>query len=548
MRQDISGWRTRLTDELIARYTASGDWQNTTIAGLAIEKARETPDQVAVHAYGGDDLTYGQALAQGYRLVHVLRQMGLNPGDTISMQLPNWTETVVIDLAAAALGLVINPIIPIYRDAEVGYILKDAGSKVMFVPEEFRGIRFVEMMDRLRKDLPGLEQVIPVRASENGATSFAELLAQAPASVPVLPEVDPNAVKFLMYTSGTTGRPKGVLHTHNTMQRVINVTTGYWGLGKGDLMFMPSPVTHITGYLCGIELPFGSPVRTVFMDRWDAGQALDCITRYGATVTVSATPFLQELAEQAQARKQGLPSLKKFCCGGAAVPPALIRFSREAFDNCVAFRAYGSTEAPLTTQGFIQPEELELAAETDGRIHGYEVRVIDQNGQYLPQGQEGEIVSRGPSSMVGYADPEQCALAYDNNGFFLTGDLGYITPEDGIVITGRIKDLIIRGGENLSAKEIEDVLHQHPAIHESAVVSMPDARLGEGVCAYLVLEKGAPEPAVREIIEFVIRHGLARQKAPDRLEMVADLPRTASGKIRKDVLRRMIRERLAAQA
>lgn len=548
MREDISGWRTRLTDELIARYTASGDWQNTTIAGLAAEKARATPDQVAVHAHGGDDLTYGQALEQAYRLVHVLRRMGLKPGDTISMQLPNWTETVAIDLAAAALGLVINPIIPIYRDTEVSYILRDARSKVMFVPEEFRGIRFVEMMGRLRKDLPGLEQVIPVRANAGRQASFAELLAQAPATVPVLPEVDPNAVKFLMYTSGTTGRPKGVLHTHNTMQRVINVTTGYWGLGKGDLMFMPSPVTHITGYLCGIELPFGSAVRTVFMDRWDAGQALDCITRYGATVTVSATPFLQELAEQAKARNQGLPSLKKFCCGGAAVPPALIRSAREVFDNCVAFRAYGSTEAPLTTQGFIQPEELELAAETDGRIHGYEVRVSGQDGQYLPQGREGEIVSRGPSSMVGYADPEQCALAYDKNGFFRTGDLGYLTPEDGIVITGRIKDLIIRGGENLSAKEIEDVLHQHPAIHESAVVSMPDARLGEGVCAYLVLEKGASEPAVREIVEFVIRQGLARQKAPDRLEIVADLPRTASGKIRKDVLRQMIKDRLAAQA
>lgn len=544
MRQDISGWQTRLSDQLIEEYVANGAWKNTTIAQRAVAKALSTPEKIAVYAHQGEDLTYGKALEQAYRLVHVLQGMGLQAGDCISMQLPNWIETIVIDIAAAAMGLVINPIIPIYRDAEVSFILGDAGAKVVFIPEQIRSINYVEMMDRLAPELPNLQQVVVVRPQTKQKPAFDKLLAAAPTGKPSLAKVDPNAVKFLMYTSGTTGRPKGVLHTHNSMQRVIDVTTGYWGLGENDLMFMPSPVTHITGYLCGVELPFCSEVRTLLMDRWNATEAVESINSYGATVTVSATPFLQELVDQAEAKGTGLPTLKKFCCGGAAVPPDLIHRAKRVFDNCMAFRAYGSTEAPLTTQGFIEPEEQELAAETDGKIHAYEVRVIDNDGNYLPQGEEGEIVSKGPSSMVGYGDPEQCASAYDDNGFFLTGDRGYITPEHGIVITGRIKDLIIRGGENLSAKEIEDVLHQHPQIHESAVVSMPHERLGEGVCAYLVLEQGAKNISREEIVEFLTGKGLARQKAPDKLVVIDVLPRTASGKIRKDLLREKIRQEI----
>lgn len=524
---------------------SGGDWQAEPLAVLARRHADRTPDAIAFLNRDQHPGTYAALLMDAEALAVGLWDLGLRPGDVISFQLPNWMEAVLVDMAASLLGLVCNPIVPIYRGAEVGLILADCKSRLIFIPDSYRGFDYTAMLEGLRPALPDLRHVVHVRAGNRPLTL--EGLMQAGRGRRIdWPNVPADTLKLMMYTSGTTGRPKAVMHDHRSIARVSHIFMGYWGLKPGDLMLMPSPVTHITGYSNGIELPFTEGTRTLFMERWNADEAVSLIDRHGVNITIGATPFLQELLEAAERAGSRLPSLKIFACGGAAVPPDLIRRANALFERGRAFRVYGSTEAPLITQGCMGADELEMAAITDGKVIDYDIRIVDEAGQPLGRGQDGEILVRGPSLFMGYADEAQTREAMDTDGYFRTGDIGHLTPAGAIVITGRKKDLIIRGGENLSAKDIEDVLHQHPAVQEVAAVSMPHARLGETVCVYVVPQPGAA-PDLDSITRHVAAAGLARQKFPERVELVPDLPRTASGKVRKDILRQRIAAQIAAE-
>lgn len=548
MRKDVSGWQVRLDEALIERYTASGDWPGKTLAEFAEDLARRDPDRVT-HVFGAQRCTVSELLAEAELLAAGLQRRGLVAGDVVSFQLPNWREAVVIDLATTMLGLVVAPIVPIYRDAEVAFMLADAGVKAAFFPTNYRGFDYAAMMQGLAPTLPGLRLLCSVRG-EPGGDSYEAMIGEGK-RLTERPKVDANAVKMILYTSGTTGRPKGVLHTHNTgplrLRRAFeNWSRGSAVAGLDNILLMASPVTHVTGQ-SGMEIPFCSNTRTVFMERWNAVEALDLIDAEQVTASVGATPFLHELLSAAEAGGRRLPSLQVFACGGAEVPPALICKSYEVLEQCRAFRVYGSSEVPLTTLGFAGVGEMEMAASTDGQIADYEVRILDDEGNRLSVGQEGEICVRGPSMFLGYGDPEATAASFDADGFFATGDLGRVTSEGAIVITGRKKDLINRGGEKVSAKEVEDILHRMPAIKEAAVVAMPHARLGETLCAYVIAQPGAGLD-LDALLAFVAASGVARQKYPEHLVVVDDFPRTASGKIRKDRLRADIRERQQAKA
>ncbi|MDE0781355.1 MAG: AMP-binding protein, partial [Alphaproteobacteria bacterium] len=453
-----------------------------------------------------------------------------------------------IDLACAMLGLVCNPIIPIYRDSEVSYILKDAEAKAVFIPTTFRKFDYADMIARHRSELLALEHVITVRGEADGATSFEALLAEGNPDEFVRTRVDPNAVKLIMYTSGTTGRPKGVLHSHNTIDTEIQAVAKFLSLDDSDVILMPSPVSHITGYLYGIQMPFTLNAPAVFMETWNAHQAADKIDDHGVTFTIAATVFLQELTDFAVKNGRDLKSLRYFPSGGAPVPPEVIYRAHKAFARCVCSRVYGSTEAPTVTLGVSCRDEEELGATTEGYIVGHEVKIIDPaTGAEVQTGEEGEILSRGPEMCLGYAAAEHNAEAFEPDGFFHTGDLATMTVDGVMVITGRSKDLIIRGGENISPREVEDALHEHPAIHEAAVVAMPHPRMGETGCAYLVLQDGA-ELTFDNLIAFLSKTGMAKQKYPERIEVIESFPRTASGKIRKNVLRDEVAEKLAREA
>lgn len=539
LRKDLGGWQVRWDEDMVRRAVAEGSWPQKTVAEFARERTQAHPSRTLI-TEAGRQYSCSELYAGALRLACFFSSRGLVPGDVVSFQLPNWHEANIINLAAAMTGVVVNPIVPIFRDTEVGYILNDSGSKLVFVPQLYRRHNYVEMLERLRPSLQRPIEAIIVRGeARNGHVSFDQLLA-AQQPLDPLPIVDPNAVKLVMYTSGTTGRPKGVLHTHNTIHAENFKTVASIGLSDQDVMFNASPVTHITGALYALNLPWYADVPIVLLDTWDAGIAFDLMDRHRCTCMAGATPFLQDLIAEAKKRNATLPQLRAFTCGGAGVPPALIYEAAQIFPNCHTWRAFGATEIPTIT---VRPEgrdRLQRSAETDGRIWRAEVKVLDlATGAALPAGEEGEIAARAPNMAIGYANPADNE-AYDGEGYFRMGDVGRII--DGhIVITGRKKDLIIRAGENISPREIEEVLLQDPTIADVAVVSMPSHRTGEAICAFVVARSGA-RVDLDSVTRIMTAAGLARQKIPEHIELVDELPRTAAGKVRKDVLRERSKE------
>lgn len=540
--RDSAGWSLRFMHGEREQRLASGEWTGKTLADYARQRAKEQPDTVAIIGENGS-MTFAEVLAEAQALARGMLEAGVKRGETVSFQLPNWLEAVVINLACALAGIVVVPVIPIYRQSELRFILKDCRARMLFIPESFRGIDYPEMIESLRDELPELRDVIIVRGSA-GARRYEDLLEAGQQSSAELRAADPNDAKFLIYTSGTTGQPKGVIYSHNQSRRPVWASIKAWNIQPGDHILMPSPVTHVTGYSYGLEAAFNFDLRVTLMEKWDAEVAVKLIDEHNVNFTLSATPFLQELVEAAEKAGSRLPSLKIFACGGAAVPPELIRRANKIFVHCQSFRVFGSSECPMVTQGVL--DNPELGATTDGRIFDWEVKVVDGDGNRVAEGMEGEILARGPSLFRGYTSAEANQESFDEEGYFHTGDLGTVTADGLLTITGRKKDIIIRGGENLSAKEIEDALHEHPAIREAAVVAMPHERLGEGVCAWIIA-KGAEQPGRAELADYLTKAGLARQKCPERVEYVTELPKTASGKVKKHELRHMITQMITQE-
>lgn len=534
-----SPWRTRLGTGVAAGFIESGQWRGVTLFQEAANQAQIRGTATAI-VDGETSSTFAELMQEAQLLAGWFRQMGLVPGEVVSFQLPNWSEAIAINLAACICGLVVNPIVPIYRDAEVGYILRSSRTRILFVPETFRATDYVDMVENLRPSLPDLEAVVVVRGTENrsGVLSYGQLLGDAPPATDFAAEAqDPNAVKLLLYTSGTTGRPKGVLHSHNTIQSEIDAVGEFWGIKSTDVILVPSPVTHITGYIYGIEMMSSFGCKAVFVDRWDAEHAAALILQHGVTFSVGATPFLRELVGFLEQRGETRPSLRLFACGGAPVAPDDIRRARAVLPNCLAFRIYGSSEAPTVTAGVAAGDPVELGATTDGAIVNFDVKIVSPDtGEALGDGREGEILVRGPEVMLGYTEWEDTVEAFDAEGYFRTGDLGFISHARYVTVSGRKKDLIIRGGENISAKEVEDILHTHPAIAEAAIVAMPHERLGETPCAFIVLNNGG-SLTIQDVQNFLEDTKLAKQKFPEKLSLLASMPKTASGKIQKHVLR-----------
>jgi len=546
MRQDVSGWAIRWDEDRARQLKAEGAWADKTIADYAREMMTSTPDRVLV-IERENEYTVTDLYRKGERLARALVKRGYRPGDTISFQLPNWYETVVISLAAAMAGLIVNPLVPIYRDMEVSFMLRDCRSKLIFIPSTFRKFDYVEMMQRI---MPGLDREVDVVVLRGDAGSFIDyeaMIGEGDADDTVLPGADPDALKMIMYTSGTTGRAKGVLHSHNSIQAENRARLTHLGLKPGEVMFNPSPVTHVTGALYSLMMPFTCGITTVLLDVWEPELGLDMMRRRKVNGIVAATIFLQGLVDQAKLEGESLPDLRFFLCGGAQVPPDLVREASRVFPNCIASRIYGSTEVPCITAGVNSTENMELGASTDGQVWLGEAKIVDvATGKNMPKGSEGEIVARAPQMFLGYAHSEDNNDAFDDEGYFKMGDLGRFVGEDFIVVTGRKKDLIIRAGENISPKEIEDILFNHPAIADIAIVAMPNARTGEAACAFVIAREGKAID-LPEIKRYLMDVGTAMQKIPERLEVVDELPRTSVGKVRKDVLRQKARELVMAE-
>lgn len=517
-RRSIDGWSIRWEETLAAQARRDGWWPDTTLADLLPALAREHPGRELL-VDGEVRVTAAMLHDRAARLSGWLRGR-CNPGDVASFMLPNWYEAAIVYMAATYGGLVVNPILPSLRDHDLRFILTDCRAKAVFVPEEFRGFAYADMLRRVAATLDDPPEIITVRGGGEGLES---IMAQSEPARPIAP--DPDAVRMVMYTSGTTGTPKGVLHTHNSLAALLKQIGRHWLVEPGDRFLVPSPISHIGGSIYAMEAPLMLGSSAVLMERWNSADALAIMRRENITHMAGATPFLEGLLGEAQATAEHLPSLKLFICGGASVPPRLIEDASRWFGNARITRVYGSTEVPVTTVGALDTKGMAEAASTDGKAGIAEI-VLDPDG---------EIRARGPQMMAGYIRQSDEASAFDDAGFYRTGDQGRI--DNGfLTVTGRIKDLIIRNGENIAPKEIEDLLLGHPDIADIAVVGLPDPKTGERACAVIIPANGA-SPDVATLAGHLASHGVAKFKYPEQVELRDALPRNDAGKVLKHVLR-----------
>jgi cyclohexanecarboxylate-CoA ligase len=455
-----------------------------------------------------------------------LRGAGVGRGDVVAVQLPNWWESVALAHAVWGMGAVLCPVPVNFRAAELVRILTACPVAAFVVPAAYRGT-----------DHPALARDALARTGVRAPV----LVVRGPEPVP--PAASPpelaaglDEVCVLMFTSGTTGTPKGVLHSHRTLLADAVSIARLFRL-RGDRVYMPSPVGHVTGLVYGVMMPLLIDGAVVLQAEWDPAAGVDIVEGEGCTFCVGATPFLRGLTDE-YARRGTASALTGFACGGADVPPALVRRATDVLGAVVA-RAYGLTEMPTVTCG--GPDDPpRLRIETDGRLTG-----SSQARLASPVDGVGELEVRGPELCLGYLDPAHTAAAFTADGWFRTGDLATLSPDGAVTIAGRAKDIIVRGGENISVKEVEDYLLDHPAVADVAVVGVPDDVLGERACAIVVPAAGRT-PGLTELTGFLLTYEIAKHKLPEYLLVADELPRTASGKVQKFVLRARAASELAA--
>lgn len=520
---------------LRARWYREGWFRAETVAQRLLRVAREKPD-TPFWFHSEDGLRQSctrEIVDEGQRLGSALSTLGIRPGDVVAFQLPTRYETAVLYVAAFFAGAVLLPIVHIYGPAETGFILRRARARALVVPDRWRGIDYLERLAGYG-DTPDLEHLIVVgERVPPGALSYAQFAERGIESFqPITCNADD--LCLLLFTSGTTGEPKGVRHTHNTLCCEWEIPF----LESTGRYLNPSPAGHIQGFNAVFRpMVWGMP--TVMMDRWNPVEAATLVERLGVQQTGGAPYFLTTLLEAAAAGGHDLSSLQRFMLGGAAVTSEHVRLA--ARYGFLSGRAYGLTEHP-TVSSFRDDMPLDKRATTEGRVQpGTEIRFVDDDDRELPPGAEGEILLRGPEQFAGYLDPAHDAACYAAGGWFRTGDIGRLDAEGYLSITDRKKDLIIRGGENVSSLEVENLLLLHPAIAEVAVVAIPDARYGETVCACVVLRTGT-ELSLEAVKAHCAEAGFARQKTPEALVVMRDLPRTPSGKVRKAELRAHLHE------
>jgi cyclohexanecarboxylate-CoA ligase len=491
----------------------------------------------AIDGESGERWSFETLAARADALAGALAAVGVGRGDVVSWQIPNWLEAPALALALDRLGAVSNPIISAYRAREVRFICTQARSRVLIVPGLVRGVDHREIAEEARRTCPDLERVLTVRAAPGAGMHALENLVGAAAPRPVPAEAPaPDDVSMLFYTSGTTAAPKGVLHTHSTIGALIRSHQRLFRPSSDDCTLLQFPFTHIGGILLflGSQLATGSSV--IFFDRFDPTTAIDAIARYGVTGAGGPPAILRGLLGAPNLTPERVRTLRTSGSGAADVSPELMREVERGL-GVVGHRSYGMTECPMTSSGL--PEDpIAARHETDGRpLPGCVIRVVDERGQPVGPDREGELEITGPQLCVGYLDP---ALndAFTADDFIRTGDLGIVDRAGFVRITGRRKDVILRKGETLSAKDIEDVLAEHPAVAEVAVVGLPDRDRGERVCACVVLRDSGAGVSLDDVRTFMEQRGMMRQKFPEQLELLDALPRNATGKVLKVELRR----------
>ena len=548
-----SPYTDRYSQQEVDDYYRARLWSTETFHDLLVQRVRETPDKVFA-TDGTRSLTYRELFDAGQRLAVGLHRRGLRRGDTAAVQLPNWVEFIQVLAALSRLGVVMVPIMPIYRREDVSYVLSNAGVRAVFTPAHFSKFGYLDMYLGLRQEHPGLTVVVtrPDSTAEDVADADVVTLDALEADTDddsARQELDappgPDEPFVIVYTSGTTSRPKGCVHTFNTYCSGSRALVGPFGYTETDVQFGPSPIAHTTGLVTSVLLPLLTGASTHVMAKWDPARGIDEIQRFGCTAAVTAPTFLHTLLAEYDAERHDLSTLRLWTCAGAPIPAAVVKQASATLPNIKVLSLYGRSENLVTTTCSVT-DDVSRALTSDGRaVPGSEVQIVDDNGNEVPRGTEGDIAYRGPAHMIEYlANPEETAALFTKDGFSKSGDLGKMTADGYVRVTGRTKDIVIRGGMNISVREIEEHLAHHPALNAFSVVGMPDERLGERVCCYLVTKPGHDTLTVEDLREFLLAEGMPIQKTPERVVAVDSLPMTATGKVLKHELRKDIERRL----
>jgi cyclohexanecarboxylate-CoA ligase len=540
-------FETILTREAADRYRAAGWWPDRLLNDALAVAVAQNPGRVALVDARGR-MTYAGLRTQVDQCALGLLALGIRRGDVVTAQLPNWNEFVVLTLALERIGAVINPVAPIFRQRELRVMLRLAGSVAAVIPASFRGWNFAEMYAELQRDAPELKHVVVINGDSDGhhdsILSWSQLLGSGAALSANREVLDwlrpsPDDITTLLFTSGTTGEPKGALHTANTLGAILDAMIERLQLTDGDVFHMASTVGHMTGYEMGVRLPLHLGARAVYQDIWDAEEFIRLIEAEHVTFTLGATPFLADTLRATNLAGCDTRSLRKFVCGGAPIPRAL---ATEAVTqlSCQLIPCWGMTEIGPATM--THPDDpVERAVTSDGSVYPQmELSVRDLRGSGCAPGKEGDIYTRGAFVFAGYVQGRRFTQQFFTpDGWFATGDRGVMDAAGYVRITGRSKDIIIRAGENIPVREIEDVLMLHPNVRSVAVVGLPDARLGEIACACVIPEPGETF-TLPEMRTFLAAQQVTRQFWPERVQVMDAFPTTPSGKVQKFELRQML--------
>jgi cyclohexanecarboxylate-CoA ligase len=518
---------------------AGGFWVDKTYDEFLSQAVAAAPDKPALISYRADRpepsrMTYAELDDAVARAAASLKRLGMGAGDVISVQLPNWREFAILTLAAFRVGAILNPLMPIFRERELSYMLEFAETKMFVAPKLFRVFDHEAMAKALKRGLPKLRHIVVVDGQ--GPDSFEAALLATDERLPPSPVgfLPPDEMSVLMFTSGTTGSPKGVMHCLNTLMACNIALTDRFRLSAADTMLVCSPLGHMTGFAAGMLFGLKIGATVIFQDIWEPKRGMTIVAEEKVTFSAGAATFLTDMCEAVASGAPRPALLRTFLCAGAPIPPVLIqRVHREL--GALVCSLWGMTESLAGT--LTEPERALVKSSTsDGRpLDGVAVKVTRFDGSPAPAGETGALKVRGAQMALGYYKRPDME-PFDAEGWFDTGDLAYMDEEGYIRINGRTKDIIIRGGENVPIVEIEGLLFKHPAVLMAALVGYPDSRLGERACAFLTLRPGHSLD-LKAVQAYMAEHKVAKQYWPEHVVIAAELPKTPAGKIQKFHLR-----------
>lgn len=520
---------------------SSDYWSEQTLDDLFVAASHRFPDKSALVAdrvdMGTLRLSYLELSDRVARAAAALHKLGVGCGDVVSIQLPNWWEFAVAALACGRLGAVVNPLIPNFRARELSYMLAFCEARVFIVPKLFRGFDHELMATQLKPQLPHLQHIIVVDGKGENGFDHALLDGSARIEPPKSDHDHPGKAKalaLLMFTSGSTGAPKCVMHNNYSLVASINAFASGLNLGADDTLLACSPLGHMTSYLAVLMQSLTMGATAVLQDVWQAQRGVALMSAEGVTHTAASAVFLTDICDAVASGSVRPSTLRTFLCAGAPIAPVLIQRAARELDLPVSSQ-WGMSEALAAT--LTEPARAaEKSAATDGQpFAGMQAIVVDTQGMSLPNGETGRLLVRGPRMFMGYFKRSNEGL-FDDDGWFDTGDLAFMDDEGYIRINGRTNDILIRGGENIPVLEIESILYQHPAVALAAIVGFPDSRLGERACAFVVLRLGESLD-LSDVQAWMLKHQVAKQYWPERVAVIENMPTTASGKIQKFALR-----------